>query len=245
MTEEQFRDGLIRIARYSDYEKKEEVLSLLKRTYITFDKTSNFTRKSWQWYENIELRIAPEYKCELEKHSKILEVWCNELYEETDEYDLGCVRIMNGTKNVAVSGEIDVCFENQQEKILEEIRQAKYVIWVAVAWFTDPVLFNELIEKKKQGINVQIIVDNDAINRNGGLEYEKYFESYRMPLKGYFDNIVHHKFCLIDFETVIHGSYNWTKKAQYNRETLEVVENRELALKFADEFILLKTRTVW
>lgn len=60
-----------------------------------------------------------------------------------------------------------------------------------------------------------------------------------------FDNIVHHKLCVIDFETVIHGSYNCTRKVQYNRETLEVVNSREHAVKFADEFIALKTRSVW
>ena len=245
MNEEQFRDGLIRIARYSDYKEKEYVLSLLKRSYVTFDKTNSFTRKSWQFYENIEIRIAPEYKNELEKHKRILEEWCDELYEETESYDFGVLKIMNGTKNVGTPDEVDVCFEHQQEKLIHEIRQTKYVIWIAVAWFTDPVLFNELLEKKKQGVNVQIIVDADEINRKGGIEYEKHFESYRMPLKGYFDNIVHHKFCVIDFETVVHGSYNWTRKAQYNRETLEVVNSREQAAKFADEFIALKTRSVW
>ena len=245
MNEEQFRDGLIRIARYSDYKEKESVLLLLKRAYVTFDKTNKFTKKTWQFYENVEIRIAPEYKNELEKHQDILKLWCEELYEETKSYNFGVLKILNGTKNVEIPDEIDVCFEHQQEKLIEEIRQAKYVIWVAVAWFTDPVLFSELIEKKKQGVNIQVIVDADEINRKGGLEYEKYFESYRMPLKGYFDNIVHHKFCIIDFETVVHGSYNWTKKAQYNRETLEVVNSREQATKFADEFISLKTRTVW
>lgn len=30
--------------------------------------------------------------------------------------------------------ETDVLFENQQEKIISEIKQAKYMIWVAVAW---------------------------------------------------------------------------------------------------------------
>lgn len=83
------------------------------------------------------------------------------------------------------------------------------------------------------------------LTKKHGFEYEKYFESYRMPLKGYFDNIVHHKFCIIDFDAVLHGSYNWTNKAQYNRETLEIVSGRETACKFADEFIGLKTKKVW
>lgn len=50
----------------------------------------------------------------------------------------------------------------------------------------------------------------------------------------------HHKFCVIDLQTTIHSSYNWSKKAQYNRETLEVSGGRDIAEKFAEEFIRLK-----
>lgn len=121
----------------------------------------------------------------------------------------------------------------------------KYMIWIAVAWFTDEVLFTKLKKKRDEGVNVQIIIDDDETNKKYGLNYERYFETYRMPLKGYFENIVHHKFCVIDLETTLHGSYNWTRKAQYNRETFEISESKDIAHKFADEFIVLKTRKVW
>ena len=81
MTESVFKDTLLRMARFSDYEKKDELLGLLKRVYITFNKTNIFTRKSWQFYEDVELRISPEYKKLLEKHEKILSEWCYEIYE--------------------------------------------------------------------------------------------------------------------------------------------------------------------
>lgn len=245
MTESVFKDTLLRMARFSDYEKKDELLRLLKRVYITFNKTNIFTRKSWQFYEDVELRISPEYKKLLEKHEKILSEWCYKIYEETEDYDIRNVDILVGTQLIADVEETDVLFEHQQEKIISEIKQAKYMIWVAVAWFTDEVLFTELKKKKDEGVNVQIIIDDDETNRKYGLNYESYFETYKMPLKGYFENIVHHKFCVIDLETTLHGSYNWTRKAQYNRETLEISESKDIAHKFADEFIALKTRKVW
>lgn len=247
MTEEQFYEGLVRTIRYGDYGDKENLLKLLKSTYITYNQTRIFTRKSWQFYEDVELRIAPELKASLERHKDILKRVCYEIYEESEEYDIRDVVILNGTRPIDNLDDIDVdvLFEHQQEKLISEIRQAKYIIWVAVAWFTDPVLFEELKEKARQGVNIQVIVDDDDTNRKYGFEYEKYFESYRMPLKGYFDNIVHHKFCVIDMNTVLHGSYNWTNKAQYNRETLEITHSREIAAKYADEFIGLKTRKVW
>jgi phosphatidylserine/phosphatidylglycerophosphate/cardiolipin synthase-like enzyme len=46
--------------------------------------------------------------------------------------------------------------------------------------------------------------------------------------------------CIIDLKTVIHGSYNWTNRAKFNNETIEVVSSREVAEKFSDQFIQLK-----
>ncbi len=240
MTESAYYDLLIRTIRYSDYAKKDELLKLLRNSYITFDKTSRFTSKSWQWYENVEIRIPPEYKSDLEKHIKQLTNLCYEIYEETDEYDIGNVFIKIGSPRNSEIINQDVYFEDLQKQIIEQINAAKFIIWVAVAWFTDGVLFNELVKRKKQGLNIQIIIIDDKINNNGGLSFEDFFETYRIEPEGYFENILHHKFCIIDFETSIHGSYNWTKKAQYNKETLNIDINRDIAEKFAEEFLRIK-----
>nr|WP_269009829.1 hypothetical protein [Aquirufa ecclesiirivi] len=68
--------------------------------------------------------------------------------------------------------EVEIHFEDIQNQIIEQIKLAKYSIWVAVAWFTDKTLFDLLIIKKQEGINVQIIVFNDEINKNYGQPYE-------------------------------------------------------------------------
>ena len=133
-----------------------------------------------------------------------------------------------------------VVFEDIQKQILAELEAAKYTIWVAVAWFTDPVLFQKLIEKKNQGVNVQIIIMNDQINLNGELNFEAQFETKRIPKNGYFENITHHKFCVIDLQRTINGSYNWTKKAQFNQENITIMTDRKASLEFADRFIKLK-----
>lgn len=137
--------------------------------------------------------------------------------------------------------EVEVYFEKIQGQIIEQIRQSKYTIWVAVAWFTDRVLFDELLKKKLQGINIQVIVADDDINRNYGFDYEGNFEAYRVQNEGMYDNIMHNKFCIVDLKTVIHGSYNWTNKARYNKETVTIDTSRELAEKFASKFIELKS----
>lgn len=137
--------------------------------------------------------------------------------------------------------EIQVHFEEIQKQIIEELQKAKYFIWVAVAWFTDPALFRILKEKKQAGVNVQIIIMDDDINGRTGLNFEEHFEIYRIKPAGYYKNLMHHKFCIVDLKTVIHGSYNWTVKAQYNKEHLSVEVSRELSEKYADQFIALKS----
>ncbi|MBE9110007.1 DUF1669 domain-containing protein [Nodosilinea sp. LEGE 07298] len=143
------------------------------------------------------------------------------------------------------SGENDVTagkayFEKIREQILNEIEKADFTIWIAVAWFTDPILFESLLAKKVQGLNVQIIINADEINNNSGLEYSQ-FEVYRLPPLGPRSmNRMHHKFCIIDFRVVIHGSYNWTKAARYNGETIEVSTGYHKARQFSQEFMRLK-----
>lgn len=135
-------------------------------------------------------------------------------------------------------------FEDIQKQIIDEIRNAKYMIWAAVAWFTDDAIFNELVSKSKEGVNVQVIINDDEINARAGLPFEDYFETHKIPQRGMYGNIMHNKFCVIDLKTVISGSYNWTKKAAYNNESIEVKQGRELAEQYAAEFIKLKNTPI-
>lgn len=136
---------------------------------------------------------------------------------------------------------VKVHFEDIQNQILEQVNAAKYIIWVAVAWFTDKVLMRALYEKQKQGVDVKIIAFDDEINGKWGILQSataKLFDVYKIR---HADNTkMHNKFCIIDLKTVVHGSYNWTDKARYNNETIQINESRELAFTFADEFIKLK-----
>tara|TARA_R110000868_G_scaffold144361_1_gene363346 strand:- start:6999 stop:7802 length:804 start_codon:yes stop_codon:yes gene_type:complete len=135
--------------------------------------------------------------------------------------------------------EVEIHFEEIQAQIIEQVKNAKYSIWLAVAWLTDKDLLRELYKKKKEGLSVRIVVLDDEINRKHGIEYEKFFETKRFKPTGLYKNIMHHKFCIIDLKTIVHGSYNWTNKARWNKETVSIDNSRELAEKFATEFIKL------
>lgn len=137
-------------------------------------------------------------------------------------------------ENVAVQ----TAFENIQSRILEQLDQAKFSIWVSVAWFTDTILFEKLIEKSEQGVNVQLVINNDETNANTGLDFESHFETYRKdPIGIRRRNMFHEKFCVIDLKKVIAGSYNWTNSARYNRESINIIESHTTAEEYAERFI--------
>ena len=46
-------------------------------------------------------------------------------------------------------------------------------------------------------------------------------------------NRMHDKFCIVDLDYIMHGFYNWTKAANYNRETLVMTVDRDLVRNFS------------
>lgn len=136
--------------------------------------------------------------------------------------------------------QIEAYFEENRNIIIEEIRRARFLIWVAVAWLTDVELLRELHAKKNLGVNIQIVVMDDEINAKLKPKVLQHFEAYYKLPQGAYKNLMHHKFCIIDLKTVVHGSYNWTVKAQYNKETVTVNHSHDFAAGFAETFINLK-----
>ncbi len=132
--------------------------------------------------------------------------------------------------------DINSSFEGIEKDIITEIKKAKFLIWVAVAWFTNEKIGRVLLQKKREGVSIRIITIDDEINREHGKFVTKYLDGMRILPKGYCGNIMHHKFCIIDLNIVISGSYNWSKKAEFNNETITIIEKKSEAENFAKEF---------
>lgn len=124
--------------------------------------------------------------------------------------------------------------------ILEHLDNATKKVFVAVAWFTDTILFNKLLELQDKGVTVEIIITNHEFNK---LDY------YTIEKKGGFfaeigndDQLMHMKFCIIDYDTVISGSANWSNRAfTVNNEEVTIVSgNQQRTNDFVEEFDRLK-----
>lgn len=136
--------------------------------------------------------------------------------------------------------ETQAYFENIQYHIKKELNQAKNSIQIAVAWFTDEELFDILCQKAEEGKTVELIIVNDEINNNSKINYELLNNAGGKVWMIAYDtdgSLMHNKFCIIDHNTIITGSYNWSYQAQKNYENITVIrDDPELAKKFYNEF---------
>ena len=105
-----------------------------------------------------------------------------------------------------------------QNAIQKELFKAQSSIRIAVAWFTNDLLFQPLLLKLSTGVKVEIILNKDNINcsKENEIDFDRFVEYGGVLRWNTTKQLLHDKFCIIDDNVVIAGSYNWTKKAEYN-----------------------------
>ena len=134
-------------------------------------------------------------------------------------------------------------FENIRENILADLDKAKQVIWICMYLFTDYKIANKVLEKHREGLSVEIILQDCKQNKREELQ-NRYWNKIPSILWWYPETdggICHHKFCIIDSRVVWHGSFNFTPTAAtLNKEELTADKNFESIGKFADEFKKIK-----
>lgn len=121
-----------------------------------------------------------------------------------------------------------------QNAIQREIFKASKSVKIAVAWFTNDLLFSPLLLKLASGVSVEIILNDDDINRRGenSLDFSEFLKQGGVLRWNSSTRLMHDKFCIIDDKVVIFGSYNWTHKAEFNEESISIAENEIGTLDF-------------
>jgi phosphatidylserine/phosphatidylglycerophosphate/cardiolipin synthase-like enzyme len=133
-------------------------------------------------------------------------------------------------------------YQNIRDSIINELEKANKSLKVAVYWFTNHELFDMLYQKQLNGVQCDLIIHNDYVNnRETGLPFQKFIDAGG---KFYFsdeENPMHNKFCIIDNQVLINGSYNWTYYAESkNRENVLIIKDENDVVKaFETEFLQL------
>ena len=117
-----------------------------------------------------------------------------------------------------------------------KIARANSSIFFAAYSFTHPDIANEIILKESEGVSVSGVFEKSM----AGTSYSKHAlmaangVSVRLETSG---RLMHHKFFVIDNETVITGSFNPTANAaEKNDENLLIIKNKNLATAYYKEF---------
>ena len=112
-------------------------------------------------------------------------------------------------------------------------------VYIASYWITDQKIINKLIELKKKGINVNVIFD--ITTANFCQLFESLLSNDILPIVSPFDQLMHHKFIIIDDEDILTGSANLTGKAlglgyYANDENMLRIKSKEIVSKYKKAF---------
>lgn len=141
--------------------------------------------------------------------------------------------------NIFTNSTKEAHFENIQSEIILRIDNSKNCIKIAMTWFTNHDIFEAIIRKLKDPkFQVDLIVLNDRINnKNEGIDFQKLIDNKGNFYYSNIENMVHHKFCIIDDKIVITGSYNWTYYAENrNWENILITKKKLIVQSYIEEF---------
>lgn len=136
-------------------------------------------------------------------------------------------------------------FEDAEARALALLDAAQTSVDVAQYNIRNERFFTKLSELKARGVRVRIVVDAKNAEKPWNTLDDAFvaagFDLVRYRNTGHAYAIMHHKFTVIDGQTVLTGSYNWNDTAQVvNDENMIVLRDATLAAAYAAEFAELR-----
>lgn len=124
-----------------------------------------------------------------------------------------------------------------EDRIVKEIEAAEKNVRVQVYIFTSKPISDALVQAKKRGVDVKVVLDKSQEKA----AYGRWPVMQKAGIKVHFDReheVANSKIILIDDRTIITGSYNFTKAAEEkNAENIVIIENdTESFTKFKENF---------
>ena len=126
-----------------------------------------------------------------------------------------------------------------EKYVLPEIKIAKKYIYVPIFIITHKNMARELINAKKRGVDVKVIID--ATSARNKYSQHTLLRENNIPVKTEnFAGKMHMKSVIIDDKTVFTGSMNFTKSGDvYNDENCLKIENAQIAQQMKNTFLFI------
>ena len=119
--------------------------------------------------------------------------------------------------------------------VVREIGKAKTTIRMQAYALTSIPIAEALIEACKRDVDVRVCCDERSSNSESFQGNEIAHAGAAVWLDGQHP-IAHSKTIVIDNDTVITGSFNWSAQAEKNLENLLVIRDAKLAAQYADNW---------
>jgi phosphatidylserine/phosphatidylglycerophosphate/cardiolipin synthase-like enzyme len=144
--------------------------------------------------------------------------------------------------NPALANEVQACFTPQvagacdpQGAVLTAIKDARTTIRIQMYSLTVEEVVAELVNAKRRGIDVRAIVDRDQLqhDRNDSRRIAALVAAGVPVLVDTVPGLMHNKVMVVDDDTVLTGSFNYTWGAEHlNAENLIVLHDPALAAEY-------------
>ena len=140
---------------------------------------------------------------------------------------------------LSLDGTIVECYfapeDAVEDKIVEALQQAQNSIYFATFTFTSDPIEEILLSKDQQGVEIGGIYETRQ--KSAYWSYDALYDTGIPVITDDSGYTMHHKFFIIDEETVITGSFNPTNNANKNNdENILIIHNSDIAEAFYNEY---------
>ena len=134
----------------------------------------------------------------------------------------------------------EVCFTPGQDcslQLIQEIEKERKAIWVQAYSFTSAPIARALLHAKNRGVEVKVILDKSQFKAEK-YSASKFLDNQGIPVWIDAKPAIAHNKIFIFSDTVVTGSFNFTKAAQEkNAENLLIIHDSQLTQKYRDNWI--------
>ena len=128
-----------------------------------------------------------------------------------------------------------MCFspkDNCDYEIIKAIGQTKKQILVQSYIFNDMSIAKALVEAKRKGIDVKVILDKSQIKKQHKIVDFLNRNQIKVIIANYSPAILHNKIIVIDGAITLTGSYNFSYGARRNQENVVLINDTEFTKKY-------------
>ena len=139
----------------------------------------------------------------------------------------------------------ETCFtppDHCGDLIVSHINKAKRSVFVQAYGFTSKKIIDAFVQAKNRGLQVEIILDRSNFHKNKHVVLDLLKSNQIQIYQDRISSIAHNKVMIIDSNTILTGSFNFTENAdKRNAENVLLIANTDLAKTYYKNWLLRKS----